>query len=60
MKVQPIGKDIEENGQDQNLSYFLVWTKTVDRISKYVFPSCYIIFTMIYIIIFFGDMYSLY
>ena len=60
IKVRPIGENIEENGQDQNLSYYLILTKTVDHISKYVFPSCYVIFTLIYVIIFFGEMYSLY
>ena len=60
MKVRPIKKNIEESGQEQNLSNFLVLTKTVDHVSKYVFPSCYVIFTLIYVIIFFGDMYSLY
>ena len=56
IQVRPIGKHIGEKDQDQHHSYYLFLTKTVDHISKYVFPSCYVIFTLIYVMIFFGDL----
>ena len=51
-QVRPIGKNIEENSQHQNLSYMLGLTKRVDHISKCVLPSCYVIFTLIYVTIY--------
>ena len=63
IRVEPVRKNDEEDMNRgsrlaiEEYSYYLFWTKIIENMSKYGIPLCYMIFTITYVIIFFGELY---